>query len=81
MDHDGLFGPAGLLTDDVDKLQDALDGVDGGDAVVGPGRVVEVQDVPALVSLQQETKRRCWGAPCWRRAEAPPDSRIPAGTS
>lgn len=42
MDHHGVSGPAGLLTDDVDKLQDALDGVDRGDAVVGPRGVVQV---------------------------------------
>lgn len=54
MDHDGLFGPVGLLSDDMDKLQNALDGVDGGDAVIRPGRVVEVQDVPTLVSLQRD---------------------------
>lgn len=63
MHHDGLFGPAGLLTDDMDKLQDAFDGVDGGDAVIWPGRVVEVQDVPTFIGLQQETKLRCQGGP------------------
>lgn len=52
VDHDWFFGPVGLLTHNVDKLQDAFDGVDGGDAVIRPGCVVEVEDVPTLVSLQ-----------------------------
>lgn len=43
--YDRVFGPVGLLADDVHELQDALDGVDRGHAVVRPGRVVEVQDV------------------------------------
>lgn len=79
MDHDGLFGPVGLLTDNVDKLQDAFDGVDRGDAVVGPGRVVEVQDVPTLVSLRRETKV----SPLLEDggSAACPRSRIPAGRS
>ena len=53
--YDGVFGPVGLLADNVDELQDALDGVDRGHAVVGPGRVVEVQHVLRLVSLQGAT--------------------------
>lgn len=56
MDDDGIFGPVGLLTDDEDKLQDALDGVDRGDTVVRPRGVVQVQDVLTLIRLQGETK-------------------------
>lgn len=52
VDHDRLLGPVGLLPHDVDELQDAFDGVDRGDAVVGPGRVVQVEDVPTLIRLQ-----------------------------
>lgn len=55
MDDDGVFGPAGLLPDDVDELQDALDGVDRGDAVVGPRGVVQMEDVLRLVSLRGAT--------------------------
>ena len=55
MDYDGVFGPVGLLADDVDKLQDAFDGVDCGDAVIRPRGVVQVEDVLTLVSLQGET--------------------------
>lgn len=51
MDDDGVFGPVGLLPDDVDKLQDALDGVDGGNAVIRPRCVVQMQDVLRLVRL------------------------------
>ena len=53
--YDGVFGPVGLLAHNVDELQDALDGVDRGHAVVGPGRVVQVQHVLRLVSLQGAT--------------------------
>lgn len=60
VDHDGVFGPVGLLTHDVDELQDALDGVDGGDAVVRPGRVVQVEHVPTLIRLQRETTMGGW---------------------
>lgn len=56
MDYDGVFGPVGLLTDDVDELQDAFDGVDRGDAVIRPRGVVEVEDGLSLISLQGETK-------------------------
>lgn len=56
MDYDGVFGPVGLLTDDVDELQDAFDGVDRGDAVIRPRGVVQVEDVLSLISLQGETQ-------------------------
>lgn len=78
MDHDGLLGPVGLLTHDVDKLQDALHGVDGGHAVVRPGRVVQVQHVATLVSLRGRAEVLGEGG---RGGAAGPDSRIPAGTS
>ena len=45
------------MADDLDETQDALDGVDRGHAVVGPGRVVEVQNVLALVGLRGATER------------------------
>ena len=48
---DGVFGPVGLLTHDVDELQDALDGVHRGHAVVRPRGVVQVEDVLRLVGL------------------------------
>lgn len=78
MDHERLFGPVGLLANNVDKLQDAFDGIDSGDAVIWPGRVVEVQDVPTLVSLQEETELRCWGPSGGGRWKHSLDSRIPA---
>ena len=57
MDYNRVFGgPVGLLPDDVDELQDALDGVDRGDAVIRPGGVVEVEDVLSLICLQGATK-------------------------
>lgn len=56
MDYNGVFGPVGLLTDDVDELQDALDGVHCGDAVIRPRGVVQVEDVLAFIDLQGETK-------------------------
>lgn len=87
MDHDGIFGPVGLLSDNMDKLQDAFNGVDGGDAVIWPGRVVEVQDVPTLVSLQRD-REEVLGASAgegWGCSLSPqpvptacPHSRIPA---
>lgn len=51
VDYDGVFGPVGLLTDDVNKLQDALDGVDRGDAVIRPRGVIQMEDVLSLVGL------------------------------
>lgn len=51
MDDDGIFGPVGLLADNVDKLQDALDGIHRGDAMIWPRSVVEMEDVPRLISL------------------------------
>lgn len=56
VDDDGVFGPVGLLPNDVDKLQDAFNGVDRGDAVIWPRSVVEVEHVLTLVGLQGETK-------------------------
>ena len=56
MHDDGVFGPVGLLADDVDELQDALDGVDRRDAVVRPRGVVQVEDVLDLVSLGGATQ-------------------------
>lgn len=52
VDDDGVFGPVGLLPDDVDELQDALDGVDRGNTMIRPRRVVQVEDVQGLVRLQ-----------------------------
>lgn len=52
VDYDGVSGSVGLLTDDQDELQDALDGVDCGDAVVWPRGVVQMEDVLGLVGLQ-----------------------------
>jgi len=56
VDDDGVFGPVGLLTDDVDELKDALDGVDRGDAVIRPGGVVQMEDVLSLVGLRQRQR-------------------------
>lgn len=56
VNDDGVFGPVGLLANDVDKLQDAFDGVDRGDAVIWPRSVVQVEHVLTLVGLQRETK-------------------------
>lgn len=56
MDYDGVFGPVGLLTDNVDELQDAFNGVDCGDAMIRPRGVVQVEDVLTLIGLQGETK-------------------------
>lgn len=56
MDYDGVFGPVGLLTDDVDELQDALDGVHCGDAVIRPRGVVQMEDVLSLVGLQRQRR-------------------------
>jgi len=52
VNHHGVSGLVGLLAHDVHELQDALDGVDRGHAVVGPGRVVQVQHVLTLVGLR-----------------------------
>lgn len=52
VDDDGVFGPVGLLANDVDKLQDAFDGVDRGDAVIRPRSVVQVEHVLTLVGLR-----------------------------
>lgn len=52
VDDDGVFGPVGLLADDMDELQDALDGIYRGDAVIRPWGVVQVEDVLTLISLQ-----------------------------
>lgn len=49
--HDGPFRPRGVPPNDLHELQDALDGVNRGDPVVGPGRVVHVKDVLRLVRL------------------------------
>lgn len=81
VDDDGVFGPVRLLPDDVDELQNAVDGVDSGDAVVRPGGVVQMDDVLSLVCLQGaiNTKMRRLTDPFGFRPER--NSHNPDGTS
>lgn len=80
MDDDGVFGPVGLLPDDVHKLQDALDGVDSGNAVIRPRGVVQMQDVLRLVRLRGRGTDGVMGSVYLRRRRRPAGehSHIPA---
>lgn len=51
MNYNRSFSPVDLLPDDLHKLQDALDGIHRGHAVVRPGRVVKMQHVLCLICL------------------------------
>lgn len=52
VDNDGPFGPVHLLPDNLHELQDVLDGIDRGDSMIWPRRVVQVQHILALISLR-----------------------------
>lgn len=54
MNDQRLLGAVGLLANNENKLQNALNGVDSRHTMVRPRGVVKVQHVLALVGLQRE---------------------------